>query len=80
MTSLADCMVAAEMSVDDLVRESGLDKRVVELIVAGSYTPSPGQRNLIATALGVDREVIAWGHTIEVQHLRGNGPQFGRST
>ena len=68
------------MSVDELVEASGEDSKVVALILAGSYTPSPSQRQRLADAVGMSKDDIAWGHTIEVQHLRGNGPQFGRST
>jgi transcriptional regulator with XRE-family HTH domain len=80
MKAIADYLDDAGMSVEDLVDRSGLDKRTVRSIVAGQYTPSPAQRQRLAQALGVAKEDIAWGHTVPVQHLRGNGPQFGRST
>jgi len=77
---IATLMERVAMTLDGLVDASGLDKRTVQSIVAGQYTPSPDQRQRLADALGVERTEIAWGHTVEVQHLRGNGPQFGRST
>ncbi len=80
MKSLASCMEAAGVSFEALVRSTGLDKKVVRAIVAGNYTPSPAQRERLAEAVGLSKDDIAWGHIIEVQHLRGNGPQFGRST
>ena len=48
-------------------------------IVDGRYTASPEQRRSIAEALGVRPEQIAWGHTTQVDHMYGHGPQFGRS-
>ena len=46
----------------------------------GNYTPSPLQRERLAAALGVPIDEIAWEHAVPVHHLRGNGPQCGRST
>jgi ribosome-binding protein aMBF1 (putative translation factor) len=67
------------MSLDELVVRSKLDRKIVEAIVAGRYTPSPDQRKRLADALGVELNDIQWGHQIEVDHLYGHGPQFGRS-
>jgi transcriptional regulator with XRE-family HTH domain len=62
-----------------LVEATGLERRVVEAIVQGRWTPSPQQRQRLAAALGVTPDDIAWGHTNEVAHIQGHGPQFGRS-
>jgi hypothetical protein len=80
MKVLTDLLREKGMDVGQLVEASGLEKRVVKLLFAGSYTPSPSERQHIAGALGVAVEDIAWGHTVPVQYLRGNGPQSGRST
>jgi len=77
--SVADWMAERGLSVADLVDRSGLDKRVVEAIVQGRYTPSPEQRQSLAAALGVSPAQVAWGHTAQVSHVYGHGPQFGRS-
>lgn len=68
------------MNVDQLAAASGLDSPRVKAIVSGNYTPSPSDRQRLATALGVSIGEIAWGHSVPVEHLRGNGPQSGRST
>jgi transcriptional regulator with XRE-family HTH domain len=73
-------MEAAGMDLARLAAASGLDAKVVKAIVAGNFTPSPEQRRRIASALGAPAEEIAWGHAVPVEHLRGNGPQCGRST
>ena len=67
-------------SVEQLVAAAGLDAKLVQSIVSGNYTPSPAQRQRLAAALGVSIDDISWGHAVPVQHLRGNGPQSGRST
>jgi hypothetical protein len=68
------------INVGELVTRSGLDAKMVRAIVSGNYTPSPTQRQRLAAALGVPAEEISWDHAVPVQHLRGNGPQCGRST
>lgn len=73
-------MEQAGLGVAELVEATGLDRRTVQAIVSGNYTPSPSQRQRLASALGVSNDDISWGHSIQVQHLRGNGPQSGRTT
>jgi len=68
------------ISVDQLVATAGLDAKLVAAIVSGNYTPSPSERQRLAAALGLTKDEISWDHAIPVQHLRGNGPQSGRST
>lgn len=80
MKPLAHYMEENGISLDELVAASKLDAKLVQAIVSGNYTPSPSQRQRLAAALGVSIDDISWGHTVPVQHLRGNGPQSGRST
>jgi transcriptional regulator with XRE-family HTH domain len=80
MKPIARYMEETGMSLEQLVAAAGLDAKLVKAIVSGNYTPSPSQRQRLAAALGVSPGDIAWGHAIPVQHLRGNGPQCGRST
>lgn len=77
--SLAEWMTDRGMTVDALLTAAALERKVADAILHGRYTPSPAQRQRIAAALGVDVEEITWGHTAEVQHLYGHGPQFGRT-
>lgn len=77
--TITDWMTQRCISREELLSVSALDKKVFEAIVHGRYTPSPEQRRRLAAALGVDAEMIIWGHTNEVQHLYGHGPQFGRT-
>jgi hypothetical protein len=77
--SVVHWMAERVLTIAALVETTGLDKRVVEAIVHGRYTPSPEQRQLIAAALGVAPDQVAWGHVTQVSHVYGHGPQFGRS-
>jgi hypothetical protein len=67
------------LGLEHLLDSSGLERRVVEAIVQGRYTPSPQQRQRLAAALGIAPQQIAWGHQNAVDHMYGHGPQFGRS-
>jgi plasmid maintenance system antidote protein VapI len=80
MKPIARLMEEAGVSVVELVAATGLDRKLVQAVVSGNYTASPPQRQRLAAALGVSTEEIAWDHAVPVQHLRGNGPQCGRST
>jgi hypothetical protein len=73
--------LCAEHGIDPgrLAEQTGLEERRVVAIVEGRWTPSPAERDRIATAFGLTREQIAWGHTTPVEHLYGHGPQFGRT-
>lgn len=76
---LQQWLTERQITFDQLVERSMLDKRVIEAIVAARYTPSPQQRTRVAQAVGVAADEIAWGNRIEVDHMYGHGPQFGRS-
>lgn len=80
MKPIARYMEETGINLDQLIAAAGLDAKVVKAIVSGNYTPSPVQRQRLAAALGVPMAEISWEHAISVQHLRGNGPQVGRST
>ena len=80
MKPLAHYLEETGTSIDQLVEASGLEAKLVRAIASGNYNPSPSERQRLAAALGVSTSDIAWGHAVPVQHLRGNGPQSGRST
>jgi hypothetical protein len=73
-------MEESGIGVAQVVKASGLDEKLVKAIVSGNFTPSPFQRQRLAAALGVSPDDISWDHAVPVEHLRGNGPQSGRST
>ncbi len=77
--SVAAWLAERGISAAQLEDAARLDHKVLEAIVNGRYTPSPEQRRRVAAALRVSPEDILWGHTTEVSHLYGHGPQFGRT-
>ena len=79
MKSAAHWMTERGLSLAELIAASKLEPRIVEAIVQGRYTPSPQQRECIASALGIAPDQISWDHANPVEHMYGHGPQFGRS-
>ena len=79
MKPLARVMEETGTSLQRLVEASGLEAKLVKAIATGNYTPSPSERERLATALGVSIDDIAGGHAVPVDHLWGHGPQFGRT-
>jgi transcriptional regulator with XRE-family HTH domain len=74
VASVADLCERQKLSAADLARQIGLDEGRVTAIMLGRWTPSPAERQKIASAFGVTIDEIAWGHKTPVQHLYGHGP------
>jgi transcriptional regulator with XRE-family HTH domain len=66
--------VEHKLSLQQLAERSGLDEQRVMAIVLGRWTPSPQERDAIATVFGLVRDQIAWGHKTPIQHIYGQGP------
>ena len=77
--TLAAWLQERGLTLAELIEATGMDRRVVEAIAHGRYTPSPQQRQRLAAALGLTPDDVLWGHTTAVDHMYGHGPQFGRS-
>jgi transcriptional regulator with XRE-family HTH domain len=77
--TVGELLKARGMTLEQLAATAALDERAAEAIVAGRYTTSPKQRERVAKALGARADEIAWGQSVEVDHLYGHGTQFGRS-
>ena len=67
------------LDIEALAERAGLDVKRIQAIVEGRWTPSPAERDRIATVFGLTRDDIAWGHKSIISHIHGHGPQFGRS-
>jgi ribosome-binding protein aMBF1 (putative translation factor) len=76
---MIDWMAERQLALEELTAAAALERRIVEAIVHGRYTPSPEQRRRLCAVLGVGVDEVAWGHQAEVVHIQGHGPQFGRS-
>ena len=73
--SVADLCREQGISVEELVRRSGLERDRVLAIAEGRWTPSPAERQKIAAVFRVVLTEIAWGHATPIQHIYGHGPQ-----
>ena len=62
------------LSLLELADRSGLDLPKTRAIFLGRWTPSPEERQRIATVLSIPVDDIAWGHEVPIQHIYGHGP------
>jgi transcriptional regulator with XRE-family HTH domain len=74
LKTVEELCVQHGISHKQLAERSGLDEQRVLAIVLGRWTPSPAERDKVASALGLTREQIAWGHKTPIQHIYGHGP------
>ena len=72
--SVDQLCVEHQIDARQLAERSRLDEQRVLAIVLGRWTPSPQERDAIATVFGLTREQIAWGHKTPIQHIYGHGP------
>jgi transcriptional regulator with XRE-family HTH domain len=72
--SVAEFCREQSIDVAELSNRSGLDESRVTAIALGRWTPSPLERQKIATVFEVAVDQIAWGHVTPIQHLYGHGP------
>ena len=73
-TSVLELCRKTGVSLLELADRSGLDLPRTRAIFLGRWTPSPDERQRIATALQVSVDEIAWGHDTPIQHIYGHGP------
>ena len=62
------------LDIKQVAAKSGVDEQRVLAIALGRWTPSPEDRDKIATAFGIARDQIMWGHKTPIQHIYGSGP------
>ena len=60
--TVADLMRQREIGLEELVRSTGVGRRIIAAIVHQRYTPSPQQRDRVSIVLGFPRHRIIWGH------------------
>ena len=73
-TSVIDLCQQRQITLAQLVEQSGLEQDRITAILLGRWTASPAERQSIATVLQVSISDIAWGHKTPVEHLYGHGP------
>ena len=72
--SVAELCQQQSMTLEQLVEKCGLEEQRVMAIMLGRWTPSPAERDKVAGALGVTKDVVSWGHQTPIQHIYGFGP------
>ena len=77
--TISDLLTERKLTIEQLAAAAGFEPKVVEAIAQGRYTTSPKHRQRLAAALDMDADQISWGGPVEVDHMYGHGPQFGRS-
>jgi transcriptional regulator with XRE-family HTH domain len=74
MHSVAHLCHEQGLTVPELAELSALEESRILAIALGRWTPSPAERQKIATVFGVASDEITWGHKTPIQHLYGHGP------
>ena len=72
--SIAELCQQHKVTLLELADRSGLDLSRTRAIYEGRWLPSPQERKMIAAALSVEVDTIAWGHKTPIQHIYGHGP------
>lgn len=60
----------SQLTIEDIAERARLTPERVEAIAVGRWTPSPNERQRIASAFGVPVEEISWGHTMDPRNIR----------
>jgi transcriptional regulator with XRE-family HTH domain len=72
--SLAELCTEHQISVKQLIENTGIDDHRLTAIFMNRWTPSPYDRKKIAKAFKVEVDDITWGHATPIQHIYGHGP------
>jgi hypothetical protein len=59
-----------DLVLDELAQQARLPIERVAAIVDGRWTPSPVEREKLASAVGVPVSEISWGHTMNPRNVR----------
>ena len=68
-----------QVTIAQLAERTSLDEGRVTAICLGRWTPSPAERQKIASVFNVAVDQISWGHKTPIEHLYGHGPGGGTS-
>lgn len=78
-TNVAELCETHKVTLPQLAERSGLEESRVAAIALGRWTPSPEERQKIASVFNVTVDQITWGHKTPIEHLYGHGPGGGTS-
>ncbi len=72
--SVVELCQQQDVTLAQLVERTQLEEDRLVAIMLGRWTPSPTERQRVASALGVTVGDISWGHKTPIQHIYGHGP------
>ena len=58
------------LTIAEIAKRTQLSEERIEAIAVGRWTPSPDERQRLATAFGIAIEDISWGHTMAPRVVR----------
>lgn len=70
MNTIERLLEDRDLSLDELAARAQLPPDRVAAIVDGRWTPSPEDRQALATALGVNVDEVSWGHSMNPRNIR----------
>jgi hypothetical protein len=74
LKTVEELCVELKLNHQQLAERTGLDEGRVLAIILGRWTPSPQERDRIASVFNLTRDQISWGHKTPIQHIYGSGP------
>ena len=74
VTSVSDLCAQHGVTIEQLAQRSELEIDRARAIYLGRWTPSPKEREKIASVFDLPVDQIAWGHKTPIQHIYGHGP------
>lgn len=70
MNTIERLLEDRDLSLDELAARAQLPPDRVAAIADGRWTPSPEDRQALATALGVSVDEVSWGHSMNPRNIR----------
>jgi transcriptional regulator with XRE-family HTH domain len=59
-----------DVSLEEIAQRAGLPVERVAAIAEGRWTPSPDERERLASAFGLPVTEISWGHSMNPRNIR----------
>ena len=79
VTNVAELCESQQVTLAQVAERTGLEESRVAAIALGRWTPSPDERQKIASVFNVTVDQISWRHKTPIEHLYGHGPGGGTS-
>ena len=70
MKALDQLYEEAGLTVDEIAEQAKLPPERVEAMLVGRWTPSPSDREKLASVFGLTPDEVVWGHTMDPRNIR----------